>query len=195
VNAAILHDLAVWTSVTDADALARVVHRVARALVSWASPASRSALALAVGDAALHGAETEPSLELAQLYETVAHETKLRSAAAIELTQSVLCAVARAIGPDARGLLASELPPSWAGMLDDPHDVPTDRRPAPVPDPNEGRRLASARPGASTSLCDAAPPGGQADSIASSDDPHGDRKLSSGSGPAPRRRTLADGGG
>jgi len=43
-------------------------------------------------------------------------------------------------------------------------------------------------------LCDAVPRTGQSESIAGSDDPHGERKLSGSEGAVPRRRTLADGG-
>jgi hypothetical protein len=177
----ILNDLVVWTSVIEKRALEGVVARVSRALVPWASPASRSALASAVGEATLHGADEEAAT-LARLYDDVARASMLRVALAIELTQSTLFALARALGPDARVRLAGELPPAWAEMLEDPHDVPRDRRPAPMPDRNEARRLANARPGSSAPLSDAAPASGQADSIAISDDPHGDRKLSSTGG-------------
>jgi uncharacterized protein (DUF2267 family) len=54
--------------------------------------------------------------------------------------------------------------------------------------------LAGGRPGSSRPLADAQPPAGQADSIATSDDPHPDRLAAAhGPGPQDEEDTLADG--
>jgi hypothetical protein len=187
----LLNDLANRAPIGNREGLLRVLRLVARELARRGSPASRAALASIVGDAA-RSSDSEPTLELEQLYAVVASETSSSTAVALELTQSTIVVLSKAIGPDARRRLRSELPASWGRLLDDPHDVPRARRPGPAPDPAEGRTLASARPGAQAPISDATPERGHADSIARSDDPHGDRKLSGGEGPVPHERTLAD---
>lgn len=190
INDTILRDVIVWKPDVDRRTLARVVERVARALVPWSSPPERAALAHAVGDAALRGAESDAALEIEELYAAVGREASLGTAAAVELTQSTLGVLARAMGTQARRRLAAALPPAWSLLLEDPHDTGSGRVVA-APNPAEGHTLASGRPGASTPLADAVPDA-EADSIASCDDPHGDRKLS-GAGTGPERRTLAGG--
>jgi len=193
MNDELLRDLTHRAPLPDPAALPRVVTVVARALLPWASPASRAALAAVVGDGPLRGGERDTPIDLERLYDAVCGASGLRQSAALELAQSTLVAIAHAIGPDARARLYTELPVAWASLLDDAHDVPVDRRPAPPI--TAGHTLASGRPGSASSVVEAAPQAAQRDSIAGSDDPHGDTKLSGAAGTRTRRRTLADGGG
>jgi hypothetical protein len=172
-----------------------IVREVARALVAWIGPASRSALVAALGETVVRDAERRPA-DLAELYDAVQRAAHLSKATAVEVTQIVLGAIGEAIGADARQRLAGELPPPWSDLLEDAHRAaPADRRVGPAIDPTFGHTLATGHPGADAPLFSAGAPAGQADSIAESDDPHGDRKLAGASGPVPRRRTLSEGGG
>ncbi|PRQ09370.1 hypothetical protein ENSA7_08970 [Enhygromyxa salina] len=96
---------------------------------------------------------------------------------------------------DERRLIAlrERLPPEVSNLLQ-PAPRPVTRPPTP-PSPPTGHTLANGRPGSTHPLSTAAPRAGQAHSIATSDDPHADTKLSSTKGLSPERKreTLADG--
>jgi hypothetical protein len=195
MNDDLLAQLSTRVPLADRGQLVRIVERIAATMATWASPASHAALEPLVGEAPLRDPSSSGaslrSIGLEALYDAVADETSTSRGTARELTQTVALMMAHALGPQARARLAHDLPREWAPLLEDPHDVPADHRPAPPVD--RGHTLAAGRPGATTSLSDAAFAGGQSDSVASSDDPGGARKLSGGEGPTPRGRDLATG--
>lgn len=178
------------TDALDTARLGRIAERVAATMATWSSPASRAALAKIVGAAPLRDDASDRAVDLEGLYTAVAGETSTSPGTARELTQTVALALAHAIGPQARALLCTELPSEWSTLLEDPHDVAIDRRHAP---PIDRQTLAAGRPGMTTSLADAQPGRAQADSVASSDDPGGDRKLSGAEGPTSPGHDLATG--
>jgi hypothetical protein len=188
MNEQLLDQVAARTRPLESAVLASVVRASASALASSSGPASRALLEAVVGEAPMIARRV---IDLEELYDIVAVMTSLPRAAALELTQTVLVVLGRAVGPRGRELLSENLPAQWARLLDDPHDVPIDRRPAPPLDPRDGQTLASGRPGASTPIGGGRRIDAQRDSIAGSDDPHGDDKLSGGAGPVPGDRTLA----
>lgn len=193
MNDELLAQLSTRVPLADRGQLARIVERIAATMATWAGPASRAALGSIVGDAPLRDRSPSRSIGLEALYDAVAEDTSTPRATARELTQSVALTIARALGPQARAHLLHDLPREWAPLVEDPHDVPVDHRPAPAVDRGGGHTLAAGRAGATVPLSDAASSGGQSDSVASSDDPGGARKLSSGEGPTPRGRDLATG--
>jgi hypothetical protein len=154
-------------------------------------PALHDALPRALRSEVAAGMGSEP-LRPAALYQQVAEQTGLRVGVALELVQSTMAELAARLPEAARDVLRASLPPSWAAL------VPSSRersRPMAAAKPAEpGHTLATGRPGGARPLADAAPTAGQADSIATSDDPHGDR-LASAHGPGPHddAHTLAHG--
>lgn len=133
-------------------------------------------------------------LRPAELYQHTSEQLELRVGMALELVQSTLAELAELLAAPGRELLRELLPPAWAVLIPDP-DPPSRPRAAPAsPEPAIGHTLASGRPGGTRPLADAALPGGQNDSIATSDEPHRGR-LASAHGPGPQQddRTLAKG--
>jgi hypothetical protein len=188
MNEPLLDQVAARTRPLESPVLASVVRASASALASSSGPASRALLEAAIGEAPMIARRV---IDPEELYDIVAVMTSLQRAAALELTQTVLVVLGSAIGPQGRAQLCAELPTQWARLLDDPHDVPIDRRPAPPRDRRDGQTLATGQMGASKSVGAGRPNAAQHDSIAASDEPHADRKLSGGDGPVPEDRTLA----
>lgn len=99
--------------------LRAVVRVVASALATRGGPASHAALSTALGEPVAL-ANVGDFIEPAQLYDAVAATTSWRRPAALQLAQSVLVALARALGPKGRRRLSDDLPPHWARLLEDP---------------------------------------------------------------------------
>ncbi|HWB80720.1 MAG TPA: hypothetical protein VG755_37410 [Nannocystaceae bacterium] len=99
--------------------LVTVVRVVASALATRGGAASHAALSRALGEP-IAIAKAGDFIEPAQLYDAVAASTSWRRPAALQLAQSVLVALARALGPSGRRRLSGELPPHWARLLEDP---------------------------------------------------------------------------
>jgi hypothetical protein len=134
-------------------------------------------------------------LQPAALYQQVAEQTGLRVGVALELVQSTVAELSESLTEPARALLRESLPASWAALVVEPR---ARARPIATAEPRAeapvGHTLASGRPGGTRPLSEAPPPAGQADSIATSDDPHADRLASAqGLGPQDDERTLAKG--
>jgi hypothetical protein len=132
------------------------------------------------------------------LYQQVSEQTGLRVGVVLELVQSTMAELSEALSEAERFLLREGLPPAWAALVVAPRMQPRSRsvtKPVAVAAVTPvGRTLASGRPGGTRPLSEATPPAGQADSIATSDEPHADR-LASAHGPGPQDdgRTLAKG--
>lgn len=105
--------------------------------------------------------------------------------AALEQTQVVCEGLARAMSEDVTDFLRARLPDDVAALLR--VDRPTMRGPARYVHPREapvavrGSTLATGRPGSNHPVTEAAFGQGHSGSVARSDNPHADRKLSSGS--------------
>lgn len=154
-------------------------------------PALHDALPRALRPELAAGTGFEP-LRPAALYQQVAEQIGLRVGVALELVQSTTAELSERLPPAARQLLKTSLPPSWAALLPGARERSRPMRAAKPAEP--AHTLAAGRPGGSRPLADAEPPAGQADSIAASDDPHGDRLATAhGPGPHDEDRTLAHG--
>lgn len=204
--------------------LARVKDRAGQSDVAVVEPAVRAtlrALGSHLGGVppALHDAmprvlrpllaagEEEQALRPAELYQRLAEELTVRVGVALELVQSAIAELAESIDEPAVEVLRTSLPPAWAALIPAPRDIEREQsRPVRAAKTTEGsgmyrltegsgaHKLSGGRPGSSRPLADAQPPAGQTDSIATSDDPHGDR-LATAHGPGPHDdgHTLAGG--
>lgn len=171
----------------DRIALVRAVDVAMEALgASIASASVRDALD-AVIDASLRvglraGAGRSP-VHVDELYARVADASGLSPGAAIEVTQMFAAWLVDRLRPDLREALRDDLGADWSALLADPPAratarEPTHRRVPPMPGPL--RTLADGAPGSQRPLATAQPRPGQPDSVAASDDPKADRKLSAG---------------
>lgn len=129
------------------------------------------------------------------LYEQVAASTGLRVGSALEIVQSAVAELGARLAEPARAQLRGLLPDAWAALVLDPR--PVGRAPvkgSSTADLGAGRTLATGRPGSGRSLADSAPAAAHAHSVAATDEPHGDRRLSAAR-PGPQRSegTLAKG--
>ena len=115
------------------------------------------------------------------LYEHVSVRVRLPFGLAAELAGAACEALAAAVDPETRVLLRRRLPPAWADLatVRAPGE-PLDLEPTRGTRPGHGHTLASGRPGSHHPLSEGHPPGAQAESIARAQNPHGERKLSSG---------------
>lgn len=136
--------------------------------------------------------ELDEAVRPAELYKQLSERLGIRPGVALELVQSVLAELGVVIGTAGREQLRELLPPAWAALVIEPRPRSRAVRGASPGEP--GHTLASGRPGGTRPLAEAEPPTGQADSIAVSDDPHGDRLASThGPGLDDEEHTLAGG--
>ncbi|MEZ4336500.1 MAG: DUF2267 domain-containing protein [Sandaracinaceae bacterium] len=117
------------------------------------------------------------------LLEVVAEGEHVRTGSAVEHVQSVLSVLREALDPDLYRILLHELPEDVAAL------VPARRSSAPPPgvlQPTHGgvgHHLSDGRPGYAKPIAESAPPPrAQSHSVAASDDPHADTKLSEAKG-------------
>jgi hypothetical protein len=136
-----------------------------------------------------------PSESLHAFYERVAAREGLAIGTAVEHAQCVCRALAELLDDDTRARLARALPDALDALLARP-EAPAPRPPHTAhhspPSPHD---LAAGRPGSRQPLADAAPHSAHTHSLARSDAPHADTKLSSSSGTTQEREaeTLAQG--
>jgi len=181
-------------------------------------PALHDALPRALRPELAAGTGFEP-LRPAALYQQVAELSGLRVGAALEVVQSTMAELSERLPEPARETLRTSLPPAWAALVPNPNERPRSKAkrtevsgmykltegsgphkltegsgPHKLTEGSGAHTLSSGRPGSSRPLADARPPAGQADSIATSDDPHGDRLATAhGPGPQDEESTLAKG--
>jgi len=115
---------------------------------------------------------------------------------AVEHATAVLEAFGAELDEDARAVLWAELPEGVREWTEPRREgAPALYRHHPRGSATLGHRLADARPGSAHPVNESAPARGQSGSVAASDDPHGDTKLSEAEGTTQERDhdTLAEG--
>jgi uncharacterized protein (DUF2267 family) len=178
-----------------------VVGAVMEALGPLVEPAHREALAselpAALARRLCRGAP-DPSLDQRDFLRRVSASVHLPEGPAREQATAVLEALGDELEPEPRRLLAMQLPgemPEWltprrvSGARGE-HGTPSRRQPGPG-----GHRLSDARPGSRHPLSEAAPTRAHSGSVAASDDPHRDTRLSTARGLTQEREheDLAEG--
>ncbi len=118
-------------------------------------------------------------LSAEELYQRVAEREGIALGLARERAQVVCKELAEILPKEARAHLVLHAPPDVAALFE-PSRGWGDAPPRPHAKPRRTRGLAEARPGSRRPLSETRPHG-HAHSIAESDNPHGDSKLSSGS--------------
>ncbi len=146
------------------------------------------ALAAALGEPyarILREGAYERPLDLGELRDRVATATGMYPGRVIEQIQ-LLCRALREVLPEeAVTRLRPRLPEALRPELDEPaepHAPAVAERRGHLEAPGEGHTLATGRPGSRHPLSEAAPVTGHSQSVARSDDPHGDTKLSGAHG-------------
>lgn len=140
----------------------------------------------------------ERTMGLDDLYARVAERLRIPVPRALEITTATCRALAVQLRPDVRDRLVAHLGPSTGRLFEVPHEGTPSQRPLHLSGPppsGEGRTLATGRPGSLRPLSEAHAETAHAHSVARSDDPHADSKLSTASGLTQEilHETLADG--
>jgi uncharacterized protein (DUF2267 family) len=132
--------------------------------------------------------EDKPTFEPAFLYTRLSEAEHVSRGVAMEHARAACAAIADALGPEQRVLLARRLPPAWSTLFEPPPREPASEQRGTVP--GHGHTLATGRPGSGRPIAEGAPPPAQADSVVRADNPHGDTKLASATatGPTPLAR-------
>lgn len=179
----------------------RVVYVTVRALGERLDTDEATALAgklPAQLGARLRMAQYERDFDVDELYARVARREGVAPGFGAEHAQTVCQVLGEAMGPELRRRFALHLGPDF-GALFEPRFV-TSPPPRPVHiDPEvtagEGVTLASGRPGSRQPVSSSAADRAHSESVARSDDPHGDTKLSSSRGLTQQRQgdSMAEG--
>jgi uncharacterized protein (DUF2267 family) len=134
---------------------------------------------------------TEEEFGAHELYARVAQTEDLQLGFGMEHVQVICQLLARQLDTDGLAHLRLRMPDDILALFDfDRADSDSSLRPAAVPAVPEPRRntLARGRPGSERPLSEGAAISAHTDSIARSDDPHGDTKLASTTGLSMQRR-------
>lgn len=183
------------------DGAEKAVRAVFSALGELLTPDETAALAAQIPPGMtqwLRAAKRSKSMSLDDLYTRVADRAGLPRPRALEVTQAVCRALALELRPDVRDRLVAHLGPVTGRLFEVPFEGAPSERPlhmsAPPPS-GEGRTLATGRPGSRHPLSEAHPDSAQTHSVARSENPHADSKLSSAPGLTQEilHETLADG--
>lgn len=196
----VLERLESLTGLTTQGAMRRAVNMAARGLGAKISGELVHQLARGMPPVlatSLQVGVSEPPLELDGLYARVSEASGLRFGVALELTQTTFAVIAELGNPEAVERARASLPDEWSALLQPPSPTRTQDRPPPPAelDPGTGHTLATGRPGSRHPVSGSEPSRGQRDSIATSDDPHSDTKLSATRGISSERKgeSLAEG--
>ena len=167
--------------------------RALGALLGGVPPALHDAIPEPLRAELCAGEDDDPSIEPGGLYEAVAARTEIRVGMALEVVQSCVAELGAHLAGPAREQLRALLPGAWAELVLDPRPEGRAAGAGASTHPGTGHTLATGRPGSGRPLADSVPTG-QSHSIATSDDPHGDRRLAvARPGPQQEGRTLAEG--
>jgi uncharacterized protein (DUF2267 family) len=154
---------------------------------------------------AIEDSEYDADFSTQELFERVRRRERSAGGRATETTEIVLMALGECLSPDRRLRIARGLPEKASGLLLGESNIgePPPHRAAPHQSgPLAGRSLspkmstlASSRPGSAHPLSESAPPAGHTQSVAQSESPHAETKLSGAKGMTQERleETLAAG--
>lgn len=138
--------------------------------------------------------------DLQGFYDRVASREGVREGFALEHAQVVCRAIAERLDDEARQHLRKELPEPFFALFEEPQ--PSSRPPPPrhhgaETEPRHGRTLATAKPRPAHPVSDDRTGGAHRDSVARTEAPHEQDKLSSSHGTSQERRhhTLSEGRG
>lgn len=134
---------------------------------------------------AVRRAQRHPEPTLRELFEHVSQRAQLPIGEALEKAEAVGAALAEYLPIDVRSSLQRRLPSEWARLLEPRTFERGDPAPWHNTNPAVGSTLAAGRPGSRHPLSEAAPPAAQSASVAASENPHAETKLSSSHGVAP----------
>jgi len=175
------------------------VDAVFEALARRILPADRRAVLTLLPDALRSTLKRERHDEeetLERLVQEIARAEGIRAGFGREHLDVVGAAMAATLHPDAVSALENHLPPPIAEILRPKPTPARIERPTPLEVPaSSGRHLSDGRPGGTHPISEASADRAHLDSVARSDDPHGDTKLSSAKGFTQERETesLAEG--
>jgi len=177
-------------------AAARLTAAIVRAITEQLPAPDRSTFARKLPAGAARAARLAvdaPCDSLPLFYRRIGTLVGLPEVRVIEATQIVCAALLDALDADGRAWFAARLPEALSA-LSSLRALPF-RLPEPPRDPRRYPTLAQGRPGSAHPLSEAHPDLGHHESIARSDNPHGDIKLASSPGPTQAREheALADG--
>lgn len=139
------------------------------------------------------------TMSIDEVYARVAERADLSRGRALEVTQIVCSVVATSLAADVQQRLVAHLGPDLGRLFDPPsRDSVAPERPVHMPgapEPGEGRSLSTGRLGSDQPLSEARPESAHSQSVARSDNPHADTKLSSARGLTQEalHETLAEG--
>jgi len=142
------------------------------------------------------GDEQGAEESLDRIVEEVAEAEQIRDGFGREHLDVVGAAVAATLHPDAVAALRNHLPAAVASIFTPKPKAGRVERPTPLEVPAQtGRHLADARPGGAHPVSEASAERAHSESVARSDDPHGDTKLSGAKGLTQEREgeSLAEG--
>jgi uncharacterized protein (DUF2267 family) len=187
------------TGAGDERAVLRVTHAVMTVLLEQLPPNDRAWLTAAlprevVADISAGQLSYRPSDDLNAFIERVAAREAVTTGFAREHVQAVLRGLGEALEQSARLRLARFLPDELASWLE-PKELAAVPSHAAEAHAHHRSTLSEGRPSSRTPLSESAPRRGQQDSLASSDNPHADTKLSSTTGATQEREkeTLSQG--
>ncbi len=184
-------------SPADADRMLRAtLATLGQCLVAEEADAVARELPAALAEV-LRGARYERDFDPDELFERVARREATSLGFAREHALVVCQLVAESLRPEVIVRLGKHLGPAWAGLLAPraPSRPPPGRTARSEPRSRPRDSLAEARPGSRRPLAEGRPEGAHTESVARSDDPHGDTKLSSARGLTQERdrESLAEG--
>ena len=194
-------DVEVRGGFEDAGEAERAIAVVARVLGERLLPEERAPLAAVLPEPVarrLLDARYERDFDLTELYDRVARGTAIRHGFGVEHAQAVCQGIGNLLSEDARLRLQRTLPVEFHPLFVPRRLTPGPGRPIhtrPDVEPGAGTTLASGRPGSRHAVSEAQANLGHTESVARSDDPHGETKLSGARGTTQERlgETLAEG--
>lgn len=182
----------------DTERAGALLDRFTRLLASQLAPADRGVIVPAL-PAQLHDAIQQPLDDPPSDPDDVARafaEVPVQGLHPAEVVEVVGEVFVQVLDDEGWKLLRRRLPDVWFSWLGELHNrserAPSSKHPDPVPvGPDRG--LAGGKPGSRRPISEANPSQPHSESVAASDNPHGDRKLSSSTGRVSQTEDLATG--
>ena len=179
----------------DEEVARRAAHKTLEVFGELLTEPDQKTLAEALPDElaeAIRVRKPDESYEVDEFYRRVDIEHDQTTGFQVEHAQAVLAALADLVDRETRIRLQKHLPDGYGPLLE-PREIPEyDGSKHHEDSRNESRKLSSGRPGSRQPLSEATSDA-QSDSVVESDNPHGDRKLSSGSESPNEGHDLATG--